>query len=174
MAMTARSQGFCADTPPEVAVCAFTPSPPEHLLWARGSRDAGDSLGTQSLSPALPGGGVGGHPTHHERRSRGAHTLQSLSRNPGLRLHFVEKTGEKPGHYQFSIQTTRSPGQQSDPRPKPETLAVTQLVAPWGLSQSGTLCPADGRDSLQRPAFGHLGPIPHFTLAKETQRGVSY
>ena len=37
MAMTARSQGFCADTPPEVAVCAFTPSPPEHLLWARGS-----------------------------------------------------------------------------------------------------------------------------------------
>ena len=37
MAMTARSQGFCVDTPPQVAVCAFTPSPPEHLLWARGS-----------------------------------------------------------------------------------------------------------------------------------------
>ena len=50
MAMTARSQGFCADTPPQVAVRVFKPSPPEHLLWARGSQDAGDSLGTENLS----------------------------------------------------------------------------------------------------------------------------
>nr|CAI9690360.1 unnamed protein product [Rangifer tarandus platyrhynchus] len=35
--MTPRSQGFCADTPLEAAVRAFTPSPPEHRLWARSS-----------------------------------------------------------------------------------------------------------------------------------------
>ena len=76
MAMTARSQGFCADTPPQVAVRAFTPSPPEHLLWARGSQDAGDSLGTENLSPALSEGGVGGQPTL--RRGAGEPMLSRL------------------------------------------------------------------------------------------------
>lgn len=103
MAVTAGRRGFVQTPRPEVAVHALMPSPTEHLLWARGSRDAGDSLGTESLSLALLGGGVGGHPSHHGRRSRGAHILQALTRNPGLRLHFVEKPGERPGHSQFSI-----------------------------------------------------------------------
>ena len=84
----------------------------------------------------------------------------------------MEKLGEKLGHSQFSIQTTQGKG--SKPRPKPESSVVTQLVTPWGLRQPRALCPVDGTDSLQRPAFGHLRPIPHSTLAKETQRGVSY
>ena len=81
---------------------------------------------------------------------------------------------EKLGHSQFSLSKLADP-QGKGPRSRPKLEAsVTQLVAPWGLSQPGVLCPADGMDSLQRPALGCLGPIPHSTLVKETQRGVSY
>lgn len=133
-----------------------TPSGPGALVTL------GTQRGTDSLSPDLLGGGVGGHQTHHGRGSGVPTPCQALSRNPGLSSCFVERLVRSPRHSGFSpskLPDTQGKGARS--RQKPGA-SVTPDGCPLGAQ------PACGRERQpQRRAIGCLGLTPGFAVTSQ-------